>query len=98
MRKITQDIAEAFYAGNSLLRGNTTTTGEEVYLHGNLIAKSKGDTVMLTLAGWNTVTTRERLNGILETLGFDSRYSQKDFEPMLDGEAVAADEFQTFIL
>ena len=47
------------------------TDGNALFLHGNKIAeyaslyKNDGDdSINITLAGWDTVTTRERLNGL----------------------------------
>jgi len=67
MKKITSQIAAAFHAGRSLSVGNTRTDGESVWLHGNKIIRTTEDgSIEWTLAGWNTVTTRERINGIVD--------------------------------
>ena len=72
MRKISKQIAQAFNQGKTKSIGNTSTNGQEVFLHGNKIAwRSPGNTLELTLAGWPTVTTRERLNAILYTEGYN---------------------------
>ena len=72
MRKISKQIAQAFNQGKTKSIGNTSTNGHQVFLHGNLIAwRSPGNTLELTLAGWPTVTTRERLNAILCTEGYN---------------------------
>lgn len=46
-----------------------------VYLHGNAILKLEQATgkIHATLAGWDTVTTRSRLNDLLRGLDVDSR-------------------------
>jgi|TARA_S200002703_G_scaffold81620_1_gene70369 hypothetical protein len=80
MRKITQKIANAFLAGDSLKIKNTETDGRSVWLHGNEIARRTADGLEVTLAGWNTVTTRERVNGICELWGSNLRFVQRDFE------------------
>ena len=65
MRKITQQIKQAFERRESKTIGNTTTDGNTVWLHGNAIVKRDPDGfVRWTLAGWNTPTTRGRVNGI----------------------------------
>tara|TARA_B100001939_G_scaffold323716_1_gene315151 strand:- start:127 stop:603 length:477 start_codon:yes stop_codon:yes gene_type:complete len=50
----------------------------DMYLHNNWIAQfnkiSKG--LWFSLAGWNTPTTRERLNGLFETYGLTCRVRQ----------------------
>ena len=55
-----------------------------MYLHGNRIAyRNNVNGTTLSLAGWNTVTTRERLNGLLERMGKPWRFTQRAFEPYL---------------
>lgn len=69
MRQETQKIAEAWWLGHSANAARTTTDGTTVYLHGNAIAWRGDGGYYFTLAGWATVTTRERLNGILNVMG-----------------------------
>ena len=59
MRKITQEIAAAFNARKSKTNGATVTDGEAIYLHGHKIVERRDGVVHVTLAGWNTTTTRE---------------------------------------
>ena len=77
MRKETRNIATAFIARKPARAARTSTTGEVLKLHGNPIAwhlpQDTGtglNDIALTLAGWPSVTTRERLNGLLTLLGF----------------------------
>jgi hypothetical protein len=84
MRKVTERIKQAFEQGTSLKVGNTRTDGTSVFLHGNeIIKRDASGLVMATLAGWNTPTTRERVNGITG-LGI----YQKNFTPMLNGQEI----------
>ena len=39
--------------------------------------------VKIDLCGWHTPTTRERINGILEALGYDFRIAQRNHEQVL---------------
>lgn len=73
MRQITKDAVAAFYAGRDFSRSNTqvfrhvvtdTADGAVLYLHGNLIAKRCGPAVYVRDAGWQSNTTKERLNGV----------------------------------
>ena len=90
MRKVTQQIANAFAQGTSKAVGNTWTDGKTVYLHTNKIVERTNDGIFMSLAGWNTVTTRERLNGIAQVLGLDVSFNQKDFEPYFNGKHIAS--------
>lgn len=78
MRKITDNATAAFETGRKFTSNNTTVTVEgdvrKLFLFGNLIAKyvpydpAKGNAtesgLFITDAGYNTPTTRERLNGL----------------------------------
>jgi len=64
-RKITRMVCAAFMAQMSLRHGNSNTDGKSLFLHGNKIAKWENGKVWVTTARWDTVTTRERLNGLV---------------------------------
>lgn len=80
MRKIEQNMMHAIRHGRAWRSANTATTrtlphdsvqGVRVWLHGNQIALVPDDQeqpVLVTLAGWDTRTTRSRLNAILYPL------------------------------
>ncbi len=84
MRKITEKVSRAFFAGEPLTTGNTGVTVEgdsvRMYLHANLIAHKNRGALLITLAGWPTPTTRERLNGLLEIGGYNERVWQRGKE------------------
>jgi hypothetical protein len=84
MRKVTERIKQAFEQGTSLKVDNTRTDGQTVWLHGNAIVKRDPDgLVRWSLAGWNTPTTRERVNGIA-----NAGVHQVKFEPILNGQVI----------
>lgn len=65
MRKITKEIVAAFLNHETKRIGNSYTDGTTLFLHGNAIARHRTDGCFeVTTAGWNTPTTRERLNGL----------------------------------
>lgn len=64
MRKITKEIVAAFMNHETKRIGNSRTDGSSLYLHGNEIAVHVKGGIEITTAGWNTPTTRERLNGL----------------------------------
>ena len=82
MRKVTEQTVRAFLNRERKSVGNTSCTGEELHLHGNCIAywRDNGETQYfnISMAGWPTVTTRERLNGLLHLAGTGARIFQKD--------------------
>lgn len=69
-RKITEEAVEAFLAGKPFSKSNTTVAVDDegvvtMTLFGNIIAKRYTDAgFSITTAGWNSTTTRERLNGL----------------------------------
>jgi hypothetical protein len=77
MRKVTEKVIRAFKNGQSLTVGNTRTDGQAIWLHGNKIAMRHAGMVFISTAGWNTVTTRERLNGIIAAHGGTFRVYQE---------------------
>lgn len=87
MRKITSKAVYNFMNGFNFSESNTTVkvNGDTVrlYLWGNLIAERTNDKLKITLAGYNTNTTRERLNGLPGV-----RVTQKDFIPYLNGKQI----------
>ena len=80
MRDVTRHVVTAFINGRRASRGNTSTDGRRMYLHGNLIAERLADgSIWGTLAGWSTATTRERLNGLCLLLHSPVRFYQRDY-------------------
>ena len=89
MRKITADAIRAFRNGQTFKRGNTQVfighlqEGRLLCLHGHVIAEmDKNGNLWLNDAGWQTVTTKERLNGFPTV-----NIVQKDFQWFLNGES-----------
>lgn len=80
MRKISLLAGRAFSHFKNFNRDNTTVCKAadgtmELWLHGHLIAKrSSTGALLVSLCGWPTPTTRERLNGLLDTLGYRPGY------------------------
>ena len=93
MSKINEWTREHVDYFESGCKGNTMVTWANkevsVYLHANFIYKDNGDCEVFTLHGWNTNTTRSRLNAIL-TKG---QIVQRDYMPYLvvDGKKYAID-------
>ena len=83
MRKITQEAIQALTNGYNFRSGNTTVECEEdgyreLRLHGNCIIKKEDGEWYLRSSGWETTTTKERLNGFLEYMN-KSKITQKDW-------------------
>ena len=88
MRKVEQQMNEAilnrkdFFKGNTSVENYITETGAReaiVKLHGNHIA-TVGDTLQISDAGWQTVTTKSRLNALLNEFAEGCYVFQKNFE------------------
>lgn len=93
MRKIEKEMQQALRNGRNFRRGNTAVifneSGAKVYLHGNCIFSIRQGVKRFTLAGWNSVTTRSRLNA----LGVG--VYQKNFTPIYNGVAINSREWYT---
>ena len=68
-RKITQESVSAFLSGRKFKKGNMSVENELGYtklkLHGNTIATIDALGVLsISNAGWQSNTTKERLNGL----------------------------------
>ena len=88
MRKIEQQMNEAilnrkdFFKGNTSVENYVTETGAReaiVKLHGNHIA-TVGDTLQICDAGWQTVTTKSRLNALCNEFAEGCYVFQKNFD------------------
>lgn len=82
MRAITKESVQAFFGGYTLKKSNTTVDFNgrwEMRLFGNLIAYRNSEGTFISNAGWESVTTKERLNGILARVS-QERIWQKDFQ------------------
>ena len=73
MRKISREAATALIAGTNYNNSNTSVCDGTMYLHGNAIAIKEPHGMCgvyaITLAGWPTTTTKERINTLLDMLG-----------------------------
>jgi len=91
MRKIEEQMNMAIRSRKNWSGSNTTvtcfkkdgiTTEVNVMLHGNCIAwfDTASNDFNISSAGWETVTTKSRLNAILEEFCDGARVIQRDFE------------------
>lgn len=64
MRLITEKICNAFESYRPLKISNSETDGYNLWLFGNKIAKRQDGEIWITNAGWKSMTTKERLNGL----------------------------------
>jgi hypothetical protein len=73
MREISKYAAIALREGKTFRRANTTVTDSGyLLLHGSGIARKTESGLCVSLCGWNTVTTRERLNALLDCYGYSN--------------------------
>ena len=86
MRKIEQQMNEAILNRQDFRKDNTEVITISdcsfVYLHGNHIA-TVGDTLDICDAGWQTVTTKSRLNALLNEFAEGCYLFQKNFDWLL---------------
>lgn len=94
MRQVTKQTVLAFLNGQHMAVSNTMTNGKSLYLWGNEIARFNSDGKLeISLCGWNTPTTRERLNGVLSLGGYNLKVSSKNFTPTINGVEISSDRY-----
>jgi len=64
MSQITEKICLAFEQRRTLKVDNSETDGTSLWLFGNKIAEWREGEIWITNAGWQSKTTKERLNGL----------------------------------
>ena len=95
-RQVTEKTIRKFLNNeNFKLSSTEVKTDMEItrlYLFGNCIARKNNLTnkIEITLAGYNTVTTRERLNGLPNV-----NICSKNFTPYLNGKEIDSDSWYT---
>ena len=87
MRQIEQQMCSAVINKNSWQKDNTSVTVDvngfcHVYLHGNKIAEIGNDSLTILDGGWQTNTTKSRLNALINSLcdGYTCGVYQHKFE------------------
>lgn len=89
MRTITHLAVKKFLNEENFRKDNTevikTYNTHRLLLHGNEIATKVDSTIKIDNCGWFSTTTKERLNGLLKTLGRIG-IQQKNFKWFLDGK------------
>ena len=90
MRKIETQMCQAVQQNINWSSANTTVTIDKetntssIYLHGNLIAQVDEDSMTIFDGGYQSVTTKSRLNALCE-------------EFCVDGEGVYQKNFQWYV-
>jgi len=83
MRKIESEMNAAVLSRRNFSKANTSVTINdriaEVRLHGNLIARVGDSFVQILDGGWQSVTTKSRLNALLREVTPDGGVFQKDY-------------------
>lgn len=85
MRKIESQMIAAVKGNINWSKDNTSVIFEDdiskVYLHGNLIAEVDDESIKLYDGGYQTQTTKSRLNALLSEFGYSTEHVfQKQFE------------------
>ncbi len=70
MRKITELASKAFWDNGYFKQDNTTVLNSVMQLHRTNIAIYADGMLTLNTDGWYSNTTKERMNGVLNRLGW----------------------------
>lgn len=87
IRNCSPDVSNARHTRNLSKRDRIVFDGDElqVFLWSTKIATVRKNSVILSSGGHHTLTTKSRLNAILEAVGIRDRIYQKNFEWFMDG-------------
>jgi hypothetical protein len=106
-RKIERQMIAAIKGFRSWKSGNTQVLSAggifNVYLHGNHIAKYRPyakSSLDITLAGWNTTTTRSRLTALCQEFvpfcrGVGTRKGQAELRYIVGNQPISSNEWVT---
>ena len=102
MRKIERQMNEAIRTGNNFSSSNTMVkhfgNDTEVFLHGNHIATVTDNALTLFDGGWQSNTTKSRLNALCYEFSYGARVFQKNFEWFVGYKNVSEDFVNGFEL
>ena len=106
MRKIEKQMNFAisnkgnWSLSNTSVEYNENTNCSNVFLHGHNIATLDHSTKALKMSscGWESVTTKSRLNAILQEVRYGASVFQKQFEWFLNFRGQKVDFFDGMIL
>ncbi|OUV57428.1 MAG: hypothetical protein CBC73_00420 [Flavobacteriales bacterium TMED113] len=85
MRKIERAMNRAVRSRSNFSSSNTMVrcgwdNEADVYLHGNHIATIKSNSIIIKDGGWQSNTTKSRLNALLDEFSYGMRVFQKNYE------------------
>ena len=85
---------------NTSVSYNESTNCSQVYLHGHQIATldHNNQALKLSSCGWQTVTTKSRLNAILDEIDYGCKVFQKNFDWFVSYNNQTVDFFDGMIL
>ena len=106
MRKIERQMNFAisnkgdWSSSNTRVEYNNNTNCSSIYLHGHQIATFDHNlkAVKLSSCGWQTVTTKSRLNAILDEVKYGCKVFQKNFDWFVSYNEDTKDFFDGMIL
>tara|TARA_B100002019_G_scaffold221283_1_gene194106 strand:+ start:880 stop:1212 length:333 start_codon:yes stop_codon:yes gene_type:complete len=107
MRKIERDMNAAIRNGNDFRSSNTTVThgvdangAREVIvkLHGNHIATVTNDDLILFDGGWQSNTTKSRLNALCYEFAYGASVFQKNWDWFVNNKGTKSDFVDGFTL
>ena len=104
MRKIEKQMNSAIVDGRNWAKDNTRVEVNKhgdtfVYLHGHNIAtiSNNGD-IRLSSCGWETVTTKSRLNAVLDCFVYGVGIIQRDFQWYITGRNFRESFFDGYLI
>jgi len=95
MRIIEKNMNQAIRNNSDFRSSNTEVVNIRgnafVYLHGNHIATVSNNSIQIFDGGWQSNTTKSRLNALLDEFSYGMRVFQKQFEWFVSYKNVSED-------
>ena len=73
MGLVDRESVKALFEGKDYTNKNTKVRGDTLYLYNNPIMQIRNDGLYITIGGWNTPTTKRRLNSLPKVSVYNKR-------------------------
>lgn len=97
MRQVTKQVVSAFISqGTGIFNNTTVETSDgvtEMKLFNNPIARLQDGILTVSFAGWPSVTTKERLNGLCEVINNERPFHTVKGQLMQDNKPLDINEW-----
>lgn len=92
MSKQNREVIRAFLRGQAARSANTFTEGSTLYLYKSPIVRRHTFGYKVSLCGYPTPTTRDRLNTFFQEAGLDYKVYQRQGQNYINNEPISSQQ------